>query len=74
MRRPPSAPEILNQIVARDTRDATRSVGPLAVPPGATVIDTTTLTQEQVVAKIVERVRGEKAEEVRDEGTEGQRD
>src|SRR5205085_4654365 len=35
--------EILNGILARDTRDATRAVGPLSVPVDATVIDTTTL-------------------------------
>src|SRR5213595_2515695 len=33
--------EILNQILARDTRDATRAVGPLSVPADADVIDTT---------------------------------
>jgi cytidylate kinase len=49
--------EILNQIVARDTRDATRSVGPLSVAPDAEVIDTTHLSQEQVVERMVARVR-----------------
>jgi len=48
--------EILGQIVARDTRDATRSVGPLSVPPDAEVIDTTTMSQQQVVDHMVERV------------------
>src|SRR5207248_63076 len=51
--------EILNGIMARDTRDATRTVGPLAVPPDAEVIDTTGLTQEQVIAHIVGRARRE---------------
>src|SRR6185437_7883233 len=41
--------EVLSQIVARDHRDATRAVGPLAVPPGARVIDTTSLSQDEVV-------------------------
>ena len=50
--------EILNQIVARDHRDATRAVGPMAVAPGARVIDTTTLTEEQVVNSIVAIVKG----------------
>jgi cytidylate kinase len=45
--------EILNGIMARDTRDATRTVGPLAVPADAEVIDTTSLTQEQVIERIV---------------------
>jgi cytidylate kinase len=49
--------EILNQILARDTRDATRAVGPLSVPPDAEVIDTTFLSQDQVVDQMVRRVR-----------------
>jgi cytidylate kinase len=49
--------EILNQIEARDRRDASRSVGPLAVPRDAELVDTTHITQEQVVTHIVERVR-----------------
>jgi cytidylate kinase len=53
--------EILSGIVARDTRDATRSVGPLSVPPDATVIDTTALSQQEVVDQMVERVRGKNA-------------
>jgi cytidylate kinase len=47
--------EILNQIIARDARDAGRAVGPLAVPRDARVIDTTHLTQQQVVDAIVGR-------------------
>jgi cytidylate kinase len=50
--------EILGGIVSRDTRDATRSVGPLAVPPDAQVIDTTKMTQQQVVDAMAQRVRG----------------
>jgi cytidylate kinase len=49
--------EVLNSIVSRDKRDASRAVGPLSVPPDAEVVDTTTLTQEQVVERIVSRVR-----------------
>ena len=49
--------EILNGIVARDHRDASRSVGPLAVPKDAEVIDTTTMSQEQVIEHIVARVK-----------------
>ena len=48
-------PEVLSQIVARDHRDASRAVGPLAVPPDAEVIDTTPIDQEQVIARIVDR-------------------
>ncbi len=49
----PNHEEILREILERDRRDAGRSVGPLAVPQGAIVIDTTTLTQEQVIEQIV---------------------
>jgi cytidylate kinase len=45
--------EILNGIVSRDTRDSSRSVGPLAVPTDAQVIDTTNLAQQEVVEHIV---------------------
>ena len=49
--------EILNQIVARDTRDASRSVGPLAIPPDADVIDTTGLSQQEVIDRMVARIQ-----------------
>ncbi len=52
------ATEILNQIVARDTRDATRSVGPLSIPDDAEVVDTTAMSQQQVVEHMISRVRG----------------
>ncbi len=45
--------EVLDGIVARDRKDQTRSVGPLAVPAGAVVVDTTTLTQAEVTDQIV---------------------
>jgi cytidylate kinase len=50
------AAQVLEEIVARDGRDASRRVGPLAVPTDAHVIDTTDLAQEQVVEKIVGEV------------------
>jgi cytidylate kinase len=50
--------EILNGIVARDHRDASRAVGPLSVPKDAEVVDTTSLTQEQVIELIVSRAAG----------------
>ncbi|HEX8521654.1 MAG TPA: (d)CMP kinase [Tepidisphaeraceae bacterium] len=53
--------ELLKQIVSRDHRDATRAVGPLAIPEGAEVIDTTTMTEPQVVDHIVWRVQTAKA-------------
>lgn len=48
--------EILNQIMDRDRRDQSRTVGPLAIPQGAEVIDTTHLAQEQVVERITSKV------------------
>src|SRR5256885_2124100 len=52
--------EILNQIVARDHRDASRTVGPLSIPSDALVIDTTQMTQDQVVEAMVSQVRAVK--------------
>lgn len=49
--------EILDQIVSRDHRDSTRAVGPLSVPADAITLDTTPLSQEQVVEEIVRRVQ-----------------
>lgn len=48
--------ELLEQIVARDTRDKTRATGPLAIPRDAEVIDTTGLTEAQVVEHMVQRI------------------
>lgn len=53
---------LLEQIRERDARDSGRAVGPLAIPAGAEVIDTTALTQEQVTAKIVALAYGRAAE------------
>jgi len=48
---------VLAEILERDQRDAGRAAGPLAVPPDAIVIDTTSITQEQVVDEIVRHAR-----------------
>ena len=58
--------EILHQIVARDTRDASRAVGPLSVPADAQVIDTTRLSEEQVVDLMAQKIthRASAAEKV----------
>lgn len=53
--------EILSGIVARDNRDTSRTVGPLAVPKDAITLDTTSLSQQQVIEKIVEHVRSHMA-------------
>jgi cytidylate kinase len=49
--------ELQKQIVERDTRDRGRAVGPLAIPVDAQVIDTTDLSQEQVIDLIVDKAR-----------------
>ena len=49
--------DVLQDIIARDHRDASRRVGPLAVPPDARVIDTTELTEQEVVDRIVQDVQ-----------------
>jgi len=48
--------DILRQIMDRDERDRSRSVGPLAIPEGAEVVDTTTLSMADVVERIVSKV------------------
>jgi cytidylate kinase len=52
--------DILGQIQARDRRDATRAVGPLSIPKDAIVMDTTDLSQDQVVDRIVRTVQAGK--------------
>ena len=55
--------EILSQIISRDHRDASRAVGPLAVPKDARILDTTNLSQDQVVERIVNEVQSAPARE-----------
>jgi cytidylate kinase len=47
---------VRREIAERDDRDRTRSVAPLVRPAGATVIDTTDLTPDEVVARMLEAV------------------
>lgn len=49
--------EVLSGIVERDTRDSTRPVAPLMAAADAVHVDTTGLTFEEVVAKVVGLVR-----------------
>ncbi len=49
--------EILRDIVARDERDRNRPIGPLKPSSDAEVIDTTAMTQSQVIEQIVGRAR-----------------
>lgn len=46
-----STAETLSQQAVRDQQDSARAVAPLQVPPGAFVIDTSTLTFEETLAK-----------------------
>jgi cytidylate kinase len=47
-----------HQIMDRDSRDARRPVGPLTIPEGAEVIDTTHLSMKDVVERIVKKAQG----------------
>lgn len=46
--------EVLEQIRARDERDSTRAESPLMVAPGACVIDTDSMSPDQVVEAILD--------------------
>jgi len=49
--------ELLRLIVDRDTRDSKRAVGPLAIPADAQVLDTTSLTLDEVCQRVIARVQ-----------------
>ncbi len=49
--------QVLQDVLERDKRDSTRSVAPLRKAPDAVEIDTTNMTIDEVVDKIVELVR-----------------
>lgn len=49
--------QVMSSLRRRDQQDASRSAAPLTVAEGAEVINTTTLAIEDVVARIVNRVR-----------------
>jgi cytidylate kinase len=57
---PPALAEVVKDLAARDQQDETRDEAPLAVPPGAIVIDTTDLTVDDVVETCLARIRGTK--------------
>jgi len=50
--------QVLADIVQRDQRDRSRTVGPLTTPADAIVVDTSELSIEQVVAELKRRVEG----------------
>jgi cytidylate kinase len=51
-----SLPDLSWDIAQRDARDANRSVAPFKPAPDAHVIDSTSLTPEEVVAQIMHRL------------------
>ncbi|MBE0467662.1 MAG: (d)CMP kinase, partial [Candidatus Desulforudis sp.] len=51
-----SLEELVREIEARDRIDSSRSIAPLRVAADASVIDTTDLTVDEVVARIVAEV------------------
>ena len=46
-----------DQIAARDKADSSRSASPLVIPPGADVIDSSSLTIDEVVREILDRLK-----------------
>ncbi|MFZ0627370.1 MAG: (d)CMP kinase [Acidimicrobiia bacterium] len=46
-------PEVLTQVIERDSRDSTRADSPLIVPSGAHVIDTSTLGLDEVIEHVL---------------------
>lgn len=54
---PPSLEEVLSEVSERDRRDSTRPVAPLRQAADAQLIDSSTLSIEQVVEQIVASVR-----------------
>lgn len=49
--------KVLEDLKIRDYRDSHRQVGPLRCPPDAAIIETDSMTEEQVLDKLVEVVR-----------------
>ena len=47
---------VQEEIEARDRRDSERAVAPLACPPGAVVVDSSALSIEEVVSRLVDAV------------------
>lgn len=54
---PPSLQEVLNEVAERDRRDSTRPVAPLRQAEDAMLVDSSTLSIEQVVEQIVAAVQ-----------------
>ncbi|MCC6216330.1 MAG: (d)CMP kinase [Polyangiaceae bacterium] len=54
----PPLEAVLRDVVERDRRDSTRPVAPLRQAPDALLVDSSELSVDEVVARIVEHVRG----------------
>ena len=52
-----SLPALYVEIAERDSRDSTRAVAPLVAVPEAVVVDSTALTIEEVVGRVIELAR-----------------
>jgi cytidylate kinase len=48
---------LIQEIGARDERDSKRSLAPMKAPPGALMLDTTSLAIEEVLGRVLEAVR-----------------
>jgi len=53
--------DTLREIEQRDERDSNRAVGPLAKPADAELIDTTSISEQQVIDRIVELAQARRA-------------
>ena len=51
-----SLDEVKQLIIKRDEFDKNKPISPLIVPDGAIIIDSSTLTPEQVVEKMIEHI------------------
>lgn len=51
-----SLEDMIQQLQTRDSQDKARATGPLAVPAGACIVDTTHLTLQQVIDELTRRI------------------
>jgi len=49
--------ETLREVIERDKRDQEREVAPLVVPPGAIVIDSSSLSPEEILESMLAKIR-----------------
>jgi len=54
---PPPLDQVKAELAARDRQDTTRKEGPLTVPPGAVLMDTTEMSPEEVVNQCLARIK-----------------